>query len=116
MSLVAERFDNGVRPSRVGAVMADAMTKRRVSVTLTEEAYEAAKRRAAKAGLSLSAWLAEAATKHARHQQAVENAEAAYEEAVRVNGPLSPEELRWVDEVFDATMDRRMPPPYPGTA
>jgi hypothetical protein len=116
MTIVAGRSDNGVRHGRIGAVMAGAMSKRRVSVTMTEEAYEAAKKRAAKTGLSLSAWLSEAAAKHARYQQAVENAEAAYEEALRINGPLSVEDERWVDEVFDATMARRTPPPYPGAA
>lgn len=116
MTSLAERSDNGVRHGRIGAVMAGAMSKRRVSVTMTEEAYEAAKKRAAKTGLSLSAWLSEAAAEHVKYQEAIEEAEDAYQEAIREHGPLSPDDERWVDEVIEATDAGRMPPPYPGAA
>lgn len=87
------------------------MATKKTSVSLTREAIEAADEAARRAGLSVSAWLSQAAVEHAWREQAVRAADEAYAEAVAHHGPLSADQAREVEAILAATVapDRAAP-------
>ena len=82
------------------------MPTRKTSMSLTSEAIEAATEAAELAGMSMSAWLSQAAIEHAWRQRALAAAQELVEESVRVNGPLSEDDERWVAEAMADTRAR----------
>jgi hypothetical protein len=73
------------------------MGVRKVSVSLDEDVFHAAERAAAAAGMSLSAWLSQAARRAARIEEGLRGV-AEYEAE---HGAFTEEELRWADDVLD---------------
>ena len=85
------------------------MVTRKTSVSLTEEALKAAIEAAKESGVSVSAWLSQAAIDQSWHQRAIRIADELYEHAIAEHGPLSPEDEKWVDDVVAATVEDRLP-------
>lgn len=79
------------------------MVVRKLSVAIDEAIAEAAAQSAERAGLSLSAWLTQAAEK----QLKIELGLAAVRQFEEENGPFTEEERRWADEVLDRVERRR---------
>jgi sugar/nucleoside kinase (ribokinase family) len=79
------------------------MVTRKTSVSLSDEAIEAAGSAARRRGVSVSAWLSQAAIEQAWREQAIAAADEMLDEAVRVSGELSPEDERWVAETVART-------------
>lgn len=75
----------------------DDMAVTKVSVSLDAELLTAARAAAAKAGLSLSAWL----NQIVEHRVRIERGLAGIREYEAENGPISDEDLRRADEVLD---------------
>jgi hypothetical protein len=69
----------------------------KVSVSLEDDAYEAARAAARAEGMSLSAWLSRAAA----HEARIQNGLRAVAEFEAEHGPLSEEELRKADGILD---------------
>jgi hypothetical protein len=74
----------------------------KLSIALEEPVFLAARKAAARRGMSLSAWLNEAS----RNALAIEDGLAAVAEWEAENGPLSPAELAEADRVLDAVAPR----------
>jgi len=72
------------------------MGVRKISVSLDDEAYDAAVEQAEAEGVSLSAWLSRAALHEARVATGVRGV-AEWEAE---NGPVTAEELAWADDVL----------------
>ena len=85
------------------------MVTRKTSVSLTEEALRAAIEAAKESGVSVSAWLSQAAIDQSWHQRAVRIADELYEHAVAAHGPLSSEDEKWIDDIVAATVADRLP-------
>ena len=85
------------------------MVTRKTSVSLTEEALKAATEAAKEAGISVSAWLSQAAIDQSWRQHAIRMAEEALQDAIRENGPLSAEDEKWVAETLAASIEDRIP-------
>lgn len=73
------------------------MAVEKISISLDEEVAASARIAAEAAGLSLSAWLSQAAAKAARLEAGLQ-AMAEYEAE---HGPFTDEEIAWADEVLD---------------
>jgi hypothetical protein len=80
------------------------MATRKTSVSLTQQAIEAADEAARRAGMSVSAWLSHAAVEHAWREQAVRAADEAYAAAVASRGPLNADQAHEVDAILAATV------------
>ena len=76
------------------------MAVKKLSVALDESVAESAASAAAASGLSLSAWLNDAAKRAIR----IEEGLAAVREWELEHGELSPEALAWADEVLASIM------------
>ena len=76
------------------------MAVKKLSVALDESVAESAASAAAASGLSLSAWLNDAAERAIR----IEEGLAAVREWELEHGELSPEALAWADEVLASIM------------
>jgi len=85
------------------------MVTRKTSVSLTEEALKAAIEAAKESGVSVSAWLSQAAIDQSWNQHAIRMADEALHAAIEENGPLSPEDEQWVAETLAATLEDRVP-------
>jgi hypothetical protein len=85
------------------------MVTRKTSVSLTEEALKAAIEAAQEAGVSVSAWLSQAAIDQSWHQHAIRVADELYHQAIEENGPLSPEDEKWIEDIVAATVEDRLP-------
>jgi hypothetical protein len=79
------------------------MTTHKTSVSLTDEAIAAAGGAARRRGVSVSAWLSQAAIAQAWREQAIAAADDMLSEALRVSGPLSPADEQWVAETLART-------------
>jgi hypothetical protein len=76
---------------------ADDVAVHKVSVSLDENAYNAAVQAAELEGISLSAWLSHVALEAAGIAEGLR----AVREFEEENGPFTEEELRWAQEVID---------------
>jgi hypothetical protein len=85
------------------------MTTRKTSVSLSGEAIEAAGAAARRRGMSVSAWLSQAAIEQAWREQAIAAADEMLDEAIRVSGELSPDDERWVAETVARTTGNARP-------
>lgn len=82
------------------------MNVRKLSVSVPAEVADLIHASAAHEGVSVSAWLADAARQRAAHEQARAQAVAAAEEllaeSTALHGPLTAETSAWVAEVMQA--------------
>lgn len=78
------------------------MPAQKLSIALEEPVFRAARKAAARRGMSLSAWLNEAS----RNALAIEDGLAAVAEWEAEHGPLSPADLLEADRALDAAPSR----------
>jgi hypothetical protein len=80
------------------------MATRKTSVSLSDEAIAAAGSAARRRGLSVSPWLSQTAIDQAWRDQAIVAADDLLDEAIRAEGPLSPDDERWVAQMLARTV------------
>jgi hypothetical protein len=83
--------------------MVGGMATTKTSVSLTHQAIAAAGDAAKRRGMSVSAWLSEAAIHQAWREQALQAADELLEEAIRHNGELTAEDQQWIANVLAQT-------------
>src|SRR5215468_5422255 len=79
------------------------MPTTKTSVSLTQQAIAAAGDAARRRGMSVSAWLSEAAIQQAWREQALAAADELVEEAVRRSGELTVEDQEWIADILART-------------
>jgi len=85
------------------------MPARKLSISLDEPVFLAAKEAAERRGMSLSAWLNDAADRALETEGSIEAGLAGVAEWEAENGPLSAEELAEADAILDAAGVGRKP-------
>jgi len=85
------------------------MSTQKLSISLEEPVLLAARKAAKRRGMSLSAWLNEAAVKALETEIRLEDGLAAVAEWEAESGPISAEELAAADAVLDAAGIGRKP-------